>query len=94
MSASEANVVVGAPDDDDGATRSGAAYLMSPAGREERLTAPDPGEDDRFGVSVAAGGEWVAVGAPGEDSRGETDAHDDDSPDSGAVFLYFRPTNP
>ena len=69
---------------------------------EGRVAAPDPGDGDWFGSSVAldAGGALLAAGAPGEDggagdvqrggwSRGRP-APAAAAPDSGAAYLYRR----
>jgi cysteine-rich repeat protein len=57
------------------------------------VKAPNTGEDDEFGVSVALSGDahTLAVGAPGESSNSPGiggDQTDNSSPKAGAVFLY------
>jgi hypothetical protein len=58
------------------------------------LKAPHPGVSDRFGESVAFGGSdgnYLAIGAPGEDSAAtgvDGDQLSDAGEDSGAAYLY------
>ena len=69
-------IVVGAFSDDDGASGSGSAYVYNLDGTGEvKITASDAAASDRFGISVAVGGDKVYVGAnfheePGGTSRG------------------------
>ncbi len=69
-----------------GASNSGAAWVFRREGTEwtlERkfmLGLPSPGQ--RFGISVAISGNWLAVGAPGDDTDGKTDC--------GSVSVFFR----
>lgn len=77
--------LIGARDDDDAGTDSGAAYLFA---RDEggadawgellKLTASDAAAGDELGAAVALDGDLIAVGAPGE------------SGDAGAVYLFAR----
>jgi hypothetical protein len=46
--------------------------------------------DDYFGFSVAAAGDFVAIGSPFEDSTGENNPNDNSVSDSGAVLVYRR----
>ena len=93
---------------DDGAGGAGAVFVYRRAAKghwalEGRIAAPDPGDGDGFGSSVAldAGGALLAAGAPGEDSagggvrRGEGPggaraAGAAAAADSGAAHLYRR----
>jgi hypothetical protein len=78
-------VVVGAWLDDDLGNNSGAVYLYDLRGAGAEMTetfkifAADPGVDDRFGVSVAIQGAYVAVGS----ERG-----DGVVANSGAVYVF------
>lgn len=47
------------------------------------------GPGDRFGIGVAASGDWVAIGADGESSSSEAGT-DDNTLRSGAVYMYRR----
>ncbi len=50
-----------------------------------------PGSSDLFGTTVALGSEWLAVGAPGEDSAAtglDGDASDNSLIGSGAVYVF------
>lgn len=75
------NVLVGAPFDDAGATDAGAAYLFDGASGTllRTFSNPTPAIGDWFGVSVAALGSNVLVGAR-QDDTGATDA--------GAAYLF------
>ncbi|MCB1774866.1 MAG: hypothetical protein KDI88_14715 [Gammaproteobacteria bacterium] len=81
--------VVGAfADTVDGVETAGSVHVFTrntATGRFEhraRLVAPDPGNGDRFGHSVAVHGDTIAVGAPFHDARGL---------DAGAVYLFEKP---
>lgn len=87
-------VVVGAPNDDQGATDAGRAYVFdigttTPAVPVATLNNPSPAATDNFGKSVAISGNRVAVGASGDDF-GATDA--------GRAYIYVlggaNPTTP
>jgi putative cell wall-binding protein len=75
--------VVGAPDDDDGGSRSGSAYVFDRSGgswtQRQKLVAGDAAAVDEFGVSVALSGGTALVGAPGDDDKGE---------DSGSAYFF------
>ncbi|MCB9766417.1 MAG: FG-GAP repeat protein [Alphaproteobacteria bacterium] len=88
-----ADLIVGAPEDDDLGVRSGAAYvwLGSAAGvdlsAEQKLTASDGASVDELGCAVAGGGDFngdgyddVAVGTRDDDDLGR---------DSGAVYVWY-----
>lgn len=44
-----------------------------------QIISPDPDGDQEFGYAVSMSNEYIVVGAPGDDGKGD---------DSGAVFLY------
>jgi outer membrane protein assembly factor BamB len=75
------NLLVGAPFADLGGTDAGAAYLFDGKTGDLLRTfqKPTPAAGDWFGISVAAVGENVLVGALGDD----TGAHD-----AGAAYLF------
>lgn len=77
-------LVVGAPGDDDGASRSGSVYVFrrDTTGWEEldKFGASDPGQGDIFGFSVAIDGDLIAVGA----------YEDDDGADGAGSAYVFR----
>jgi Ca2+-binding RTX toxin-like protein len=82
-------LAVGAPWDDEGGSERGTVHLFAEdpgTGKwsyEQQLTAPDPGNYDWFGRSVALGGDWIAVGMPvdpGYGGRGFAELFAEDSP--------------
>ncbi len=80
--------VVGAPKDDGSGTYSGSAYVFQRDaggvdnwGQVAKLTAPDGGEFDELGLSVAIYGDTVVVGAHRNDDNGSN---------SGTVYVYQR----
>jgi hypothetical protein len=79
------NVLVGAPLANAGATGAGAAFLFDGKTGERLMTfrSPTPAKDDWFGVSVAAAGSQVVVGAFLDDAGGE---------DAGAAYLFDSAT--
>jgi hypothetical protein len=76
-------VLVGAPGDPVGGQPAGAVYVFRRRGsswqREGRLTAGDAAAYDLFGGAVAASGDTVLVGAPGDDERGSL---------TGAAYIF------
>lgn len=94
-------IVVGAPSEDGDAAdpgkntleSSGAAYVFVRSGSTwtERgyLKAPNVGDFDRFGSSVAIDGDTLVVGADGEDGDGSS-PDNDDIPASGAAYVFAR----
>jgi hypothetical protein len=77
--------IVGAGLDDDGATDSGSAYIFHRTGdvwtEEAKLTAPDPGFNERFARTVSMYEDYVLIGA----------YHDNDvCLYSGAAFIFHR----
>ena len=75
--------VIGAQEDDDASNsiyNSGSVYVYSDAGvYETRIVASDKADSDRFGYSVAVGGNKIAVGAPYNDDGGDG---------SGCIYTY------
>ncbi len=70
---SDTRVVVGAPNDDTGATDAGSAYVYdltsaTPSIPTITLNNPSPAQGDDFGASVAISGTRVVVGANGDDT--------------------------
>jgi PKD repeat protein len=77
---SDTKIVVGAWENDDAGTSSGSAYIYNLDGTGEvKLTASDAAARDKFGRSVAIQGDKIIVGAF---------ADDDNSTDSGSVYVY------
>lgn len=74
-------IAVGAIGDNSGAPRAGATYLFDRVTGELRATLlnPQPVEDGQFGYTLAAEGDRVLVGAPGNHTG---------APASGAVYVY------
>ena len=84
-------------------SRSGAVYVFTRSAgtwsQEQYLKASNPGEQDRFGGSLALSGDTLAVGAQYEDSGSkgvDGDQGDnittgkDSGKDSGAVYIFTR----
>lgn len=71
----EGNIVIGAPNDDTGASNAGSAYLFSSTTGLPLQTYNNPaaGIDDRFGYSVDGLGNNVFIGAPFDDPGGVID---------------------
>jgi len=81
--------VIGAPNDNDGGTYSGSAYLFEkpPGGwvtatEDAKLTASDAAADDVFGSSVSVSGGLAVIGAHGDDDGGLS---------SGSAYLFQEP---
>jgi hypothetical protein len=78
-------IVVGAYQFDTNSTKAGCAYIFRDANgngdwsETVKVTASDGVADDYFGISVAASGEIIAVGAYGDDDGGER---------SGSAYIY------
>ena len=74
VSISGDHAVVGAWLDDDNGTNSGSAYVFKRTGtswmEEAKLLASDGAAGDLFGVSVSISGDYVIVGASGNDATG------------------------
>ena len=83
-------LAVGGPGHDTGGTNTGAVWISERTGPGNtwsngvRLQASDAQMGDQFGWSVALSGDWLAVGAPGEDGPS------DQRPDAGAVYVFHR----
>lgn len=77
--------VVGSPEDDDGASNAGAAYVFRFDGaawsEEFKLRAYDPRTSGRFGEGVAVEGNVLLVGAAGDAPRGAG---------SGSAYVFVR----
>lgn len=77
--------VVGAPQDDEGASNSGSAYFYQRVGEswvpQAKVTALDRAYEARFGEAAAIWGDWAIVGAPRDDA-GQYSA--------GAAYLFKR----
>ena len=80
--------VVGAPGDELETRLPGAAYVFTRENgvwtRVADLTASDGSDGDRFGVSVAVGGDTIVVSAKN---------HGVDSVDHGAVYVFSEPSS-
>jgi hypothetical protein len=78
--------VVGASYDNDNGTWSGSAYLYDFSDPcniiETKLTAVDPADYDRFGISVSISGDYAVVGAAYDDDNGHN---------SGSVYVFGEP---
>jgi hypothetical protein len=77
-------VVVGAYQDNTGATFSGRTYVYDltsavPSVPRWTLNNPSPAANDKFGYAVAISGQWVLVGAPNDDT---------DAIASGRAYVY------
>ncbi|MEZ5402007.1 MAG: hypothetical protein R2729_20205 [Bryobacteraceae bacterium] len=95
----ESSVATGANGNqlDNNSFASGAAYVFTRTGltwsQQAYLKASNTGASDQFGYAVAASGETVAVGAPGEDSNAigvNGSGLNDLSADSGAAYVFLR----
>ena len=86
---------------DDTTPQSGAVYVFISDGtgwtQQAYIKASNAGSRDRFGISLALSGNTLAVGAYLEDSSatdtqqgGPSDPNNNDSQDSGAVYVFTR----
>ena len=80
--------VVGAPGDDDNGSGAGAAFIFARNqggsnnwGQVGKLTAADGAAGDAFGSAVAISGDYLVIGAPGDDDNGSA---------SGTAFIFAR----
>ena len=82
VSISGTTALVGAPNDDDGGSNSGSAYVFDAATGQQiaKLTASDAVQFHAFGFSVAAGGTSRIVGARYANDAGT---------DSGSAYLFL-----
>ena len=78
--------IVGAPNNDDNGSNSGAAYIFERNDatwtQVAKLTADDGEAGDLFGTSVSISGNYAIVGAPYDDNFSRTNA--------GSVYFYRR----
>ena len=78
-------VVVGAHGNDDAGKYTGSAYIFKRNGdawaEQAKITASDGAADDHFGRNVAISGEYVVVGAHGNDDAGSV---------SGSAYIFKR----
>ncbi len=82
---SGAYAVVGAKYDTNNEFKGGSAYIFHHYGstwqQQAKLTATDAASYGQFGVSVAISGDYVLVGADGEDANGN---------DFGSAYIFYR----
>jgi hypothetical protein len=85
--------------EDDSARDSGAVYVfrrvLGTWLDEGYVKASNTGADDQFGYAVQMTEFLLAVGAPGEDSSArlaDGPQNDENAPESGAVYVFFRGT--
>lgn len=79
-------IAVGAYSEDTGGSQSGAAYIFHRTGVNTwdagtKIVAADPEVNDTFGVVIAIDGDYVVVGAVGEDQNGSN---------AGAAYVFHR----
>ncbi len=84
----------------DSSADSGAVYVYTRSGtswsQQAYIKASNNNAGDRFGNAVSLSGDTLVVGAPNEDSSqttitgGTTASSDNNSPSSGAVYVYAR----
>jgi len=78
-------VIIGSPKDDDdiGGTDCGSVYVFKNNGtgwtQQKRLTALDADIVNNFGCSVSIGGDYVIIGAEGDNDNGHN---------SGSAYIY------
>ncbi|MFQ6615865.1 MAG: FG-GAP-like repeat-containing protein [Fidelibacterota bacterium] len=77
--------VVGSYRDDDKGSSSGSAYIFVRSGsnwtQQAKLTASDGASSDFFGTSVSISGDYLVVGADGDDDNGGA---------SGSAYIFLR----
>lgn len=77
--------IVGAPCHDENGSSSGAAYVFNRVGaswfEQAKLTASDAASHDWFGQSVSISGDYLIVGAHGDDDNGDS---------SGSAYVFMR----
>ncbi|MEO0508580.1 MAG: FG-GAP repeat protein [Verrucomicrobiota bacterium] len=85
VSLSENTALIGAYQDDAKGSDSGSAYVFVREGvnwsEQQKLTADDGAEDDRFGWSVSVSEEIALVGAPRDDDLGTS---------TGSAYVFVR----
>lgn len=105
VSISGDTIVIGAPGEDssaigingnqvdNGANSAGAAYVFVRSGmvwtQQAYLKASNTNAYDEFGSSVSIAGDWIVIGAPGEDSTDASQA-DNSASGAGAAYLYNK----
>lgn len=86
LSVSRNTVVVGAPQDDDGGTDSGSAYVFTRSGttwtRQAKIAAPGTTAGARFGASVCLSTNTAVVGAERYEGHGKYNG--------GAAYVFYR----
>ena len=77
--------VVAAPSDSDNGANSGSVYVFNARTGAQRfkLTASDGESGDLFGWSVSVSGNYIIIGAPGDDDQGT---------DAGAAYVFSSAT--
>jgi hypothetical protein len=87
VAVSHHTIAIGAPNDDDLGSKSGAVYVFVETGGvwalEAKLLPSDGAVGDEFGASVDVEGELILVGAPGHDLVGV-------GSDAGAAYAFAR----
>ena len=88
-------IVVGSPGDDDYGLNAGAVYIYHRESdgtyTETKLTAPDPRSGDKFGWSVAIGGDTIVVGAPNAKDYGTGGSvTGSGSENAGKIYIFRR----
>jgi hypothetical protein len=87
---------VGANEDDNSQSDSGAAYVFERSGglwaQTAYVKATNTDALDEFGTAVALDGDTLLIGAPGEDSPAGNQA-DDSVSNAGAVYVYAADTD-
>jgi hypothetical protein len=77
--------VIGSSGNDDNGDGSGSAYVFVRNGttwnEQQKLTASDGAEGDKFGYPVAISGDTVVIGAAGDDDNGDA---------SGSAYVFVR----
>lgn len=78
-------IAVGARFDDDSFQTSGSVYVYTRSGTvwglQQKLTASDPGQFDKFGTDVGIDGDSIVVGAPEDDDLGSN---------TGSAYVFVR----
>lgn len=97
MAISGDTLVVGAPQEGNLSTHTGAAYVFVRTGtdwiQQYYLKISNPDNFDHFGSYVTISGDTLAVGVPEEDSNAtgiDGDETDDSAEKSGAVYVFVR----
>jgi len=84
-------IIVGAEGEDGAGTDRGGAYIFNKDqggvdnwGQVKKLTVSDAEDKDYFGYSVSIDGDYVIVGAQGDDGSGEINAN------RGAAYIFYK----